>query len=917
MAAAAATAAPFSTPVFEGSEKRIEIDFLPAAGVPSVANGLRSVGRAQLDEILDLAACCIVSARHGPAFDAYVLSESSLFVYPRKAILKTCGTTRLLAAVPALIEAAAAVGLEPARAKYSRASFLFPEQQPAMHASFPEETSLLQSAFATMGGISGAYVLGDTLRGLQWHVFVAQTATAIAEHKPAYTLEVCMTGLHPEKAAQFARGPDFVSAEATTDASGIRALLPAAKIDDYVFEPCGYSMNGMDGAQASTIHITPETGFSYASVEVFCQNNDEIDTGSMVARIADIFRPAELVVVASVDGGDVAAWGAALSPPAGFSTACRTVQDLRCGGRVTFLSLSANAGGTAAGAFADAHVVRACDIAASSEPVPRPPSPALCPPVPPPHEGLPTAYSSDSEGTFGSDSGDAADEAVADLVPEMAADAAATAAAEAPATFEPAAFERPIKPPPLVALGAAFEAPAMPSAAASAATCSEAAAAVMAKHGAAPLLAVDPTALDAHISALIEARRLDDTFYVMDLGIVAALAAAWTRLMPRVRPFYAVKCNGDPALLEVLAASGACFDCASEAEITAVLGCGVGPERIIFANACKRPSDIRAAKASGVHMTTADSESELFKIAALDPGAQVLLRIRQDDPSARCQLGNKYGAEEHDIDGLLTVAKDLDLDLAGVSFHVGSGASNPDALPEGIAAAAAVFDRAAALGFNMRVLDIGGGFPGGEINAAGNVDLGRVPIAVNAALAAHFPPERGVDIIAEPGRFFAESCATLVCQVFGRRCRTAPPAAAATAVAPSLSPAAATSASLEPSVFDYYITDGLYGSFNCIMYDHAQPTARPLRSPTLPSKGADRADNEGLFPSTVFGPSCDGLDTVFQSIALPELRNGDWLAFPAMGAYTLCGASDFNGIAASRVPTFYVQSTLTAAAGSE
>lgn len=113
-------------------------------------------------------------------------------------------------------------------------------------------------------------------------------------------------------------------------------------------------------------------------------------------------------------------------------------------------------------------------------------------------------------------------------------------------------------------------------------------------------------------------------------------------------------------------------------------------------------------------------------------------------------------------------------------------------------------------------------------------------------------------------RFFAESCATLVCQVFGRRCRKAPPAAAAAAVVPSLSPAAAASPSPEPSVFDYYITDGLYGSFNCIMYDHAQPTARPLRSPMLPSKGADRADNEGLFPSTVFGPSCDGLDTVFQ-----------------------------------------------------
>lgn len=98
--AAAAAAAPFPTPVFEGSEKRIEIDFLPATGIASAADGLRSVGRAQLDAILDLAACCIVSARHGAAFDAYVLSESSLFVYPRKAILKTCGTTRLLAAVP-------------------------------------------------------------------------------------------------------------------------------------------------------------------------------------------------------------------------------------------------------------------------------------------------------------------------------------------------------------------------------------------------------------------------------------------------------------------------------------------------------------------------------------------------------------------------------------------------------------------------------------------------------------------------------------------------------------------------------------------------------------------------------------------------------------------------------------------------
>lgn len=100
VAAAAPAAVHFPTPVFEGSEKRIEIDFCPAAGAAAAAASLRTIGRPQLDAVLDLAACCIVSARHGAAFDAYVLSESSLFVYPCKAILKTCGTTKLLAAVP-------------------------------------------------------------------------------------------------------------------------------------------------------------------------------------------------------------------------------------------------------------------------------------------------------------------------------------------------------------------------------------------------------------------------------------------------------------------------------------------------------------------------------------------------------------------------------------------------------------------------------------------------------------------------------------------------------------------------------------------------------------------------------------------------------------------------------------------------
>jgi hypothetical protein len=113
--------------VFEGSEKRVEIDFNFSAASP--ANGLRSLSRAQLDELMSLAACTIVSSRTNESLDAYVLSESSLFVYPTKWVLKTCGTTKLLNAVPRLLEVAAELAMTPRRCKYSRASFLFPEQQ--------------------------------------------------------------------------------------------------------------------------------------------------------------------------------------------------------------------------------------------------------------------------------------------------------------------------------------------------------------------------------------------------------------------------------------------------------------------------------------------------------------------------------------------------------------------------------------------------------------------------------------------------------------------------------------------------------------------------------------------------------------------------------------------------------------------
>lgn len=407
---------------------------------------------------------------------------------------------------------------------------------------------------------------------------------------------------------------------------------------------------------------------------------------------------------------------------------------------------------------------------------------------------------------------------------------------------------------------------------------------VMSLHGAEALPSGDAANIEAHMRRLIAGHGLEDNFYVIDLGALARLHAGWSQLLPRVTPFYAVKCNPDQGVLATLAALGACFDCASETELASVLGLGVSPDRIVFANPCKRPRDLRYAASKGVTLSTFDTEAELDKLARMQPGAaRVLLRIRADDPTARCQLGNKYGAEPGEWEMLFASARACGVDVVGVAFHVGSGATDPAAFAYAIQLARAAWDLGLSHGFDMQVLDIGGGFAGGRFSPEGTLDMGPIPAAINIALDAHFPAETGVRVIAEPGRYFTERIATLGCMVLGRRPRHAG--------------------------FDYWVTDGLYGSMNSVLYDHATLETRPLvQAGDAPPETGNAAPPAPCYPSTVFGPSCDGLDTLLTDVPLPELQVGDWLAFHSMGAYALCGASKFNGINAVDVPAFYVAS---------
>jgi len=356
----------------------------------------------------------------------------------------------------------------------------------------------------------------------------------------------------------------------------------------------------------------------------------------------------------------------------------------------------------------------------------------------------------------------------------------------------------------------------------------------------------------------------DQPFYLMDVQRIVEKYEQWVRLLPRAEPHYAVKCNSDMVVLETLAKLGCKFDCASKGEIEMVLKFNeISGKEIIFANPCKPKGHLLYAKKVGVKQMTFDNLIELRKIRDVYPEAELYLRIGVDDSGALCQLSTKFGANIDNCPTLLKEAKSMGLNVVGLSFHVGSGQQTVEAYIDALDRARSVFDVAESLGMKFSVLDIGGGFPGDDDDEV-YFGFEHVALAISKKLDESFPKD--VRVIAEPGRYFVAACCTLVTKVHAIREQNE-------------------EEDETKLKYFYYINDGVYGSFNNIIYDHATVTPSFLRDTT----------EETLYRSTVFGPSCDGLDTLMKNYPLPKLNIDEYIYWRNMGAYTICASASFNG----------------------
>ena len=366
--------------------------------------------------------------------------------------------------------------------------------------------------------------------------------------------------------------------------------------------------------------------------------------------------------------------------------------------------------------------------------------------------------------------------------------------------------------------------------------------------------------LDFEIVRQAARQKYTRPFLILDTAIVREKIRRWRGVMPRVRPHYAVKANPDRRVLKVLVQEGAGFEIASTTELDLLLGLGVPAAEIFFSNPLKSRDTITYAASKGVEWYVVDSVDELRRVHSIKPEAKQYLRLATPNIGSDWPLSGKFGAGAADAREIVAQAAKLGVDLAGVTFHVGSQCRNPENWRVALEKARTLFDVMLKAGLKPRLLNIGGGYPVRHVKPIPSIEvIGQV---VNEGLKA-FPDD--VQVIAEPGRYLVSDAGYFVCRVIGTANR----------------------AGKRWMHWDAGLFGGVIESSEGLKYR--------IRT--------DRAGPD--IPWTVAGPTCDSVDIVMREEPLPsDLQEGDFVYIKNAGAYTTAYASQFNGFPLPEVRVF-------------
>ncbi len=355
--------------------------------------------------------------------------------------------------------------------------------------------------------------------------------------------------------------------------------------------------------------------------------------------------------------------------------------------------------------------------------------------------------------------------------------------------------------------------------------------------------------------------------FVVDHDEIRRNYAEFRKQLPRVQAYYAVKANPDPAIVRTLYQAGASFDVASMPEFQIVYEYvkDLPPkerqdfiwDKIIYANPIKANETLRDLDPYKP-LVTYDNFEEINKIRQYAPHAGLALRLSVPNTGAMVELSSKFGASSGEAVELIEAAHKVGLVVEGLSFHVGSQTTNFENYVQALNLAAGVFREAAERGFHLNLIDIGGGFPA-------PYDAQVQPFAllarrINAEINRLFP--KNIEILAEPGRFLVATSGTAISKVIGKARRDGKRC--------------------------YYLDDGVYHTFSGIIFDHCQYHLTALKDgPTE--------------ICSVFGPTCDALDTISLAEELPELELGDYVFSRNIGAYSRASSTWFNGFPPAKV----------------